>query len=93
MSDICVASRFGGLTSAFGSRCRSAARAAADWLCLAAAPTFALMALLTAIRGDGMSDMMCSAAHGAWPLGGMASMYMLMSAFHVPPWLKLLSGD
>jgi hypothetical protein len=28
--------------------------------------------------------------HGASPLGGMAPMYALMSAFHAAPWLKLL---
>ena len=32
-----------------------AAHGAADWLCLAAAPTFAIMALLTAL-GDGEPD-------------------------------------
>jgi len=52
--------------------------AAADWLCLAAAPTFALMALLT--------------AQGASPLGGMVPMYVLMSAVHSAPWLKLISS-
>jgi hypothetical protein len=35
---------------------------AADWLCLAAAPTFAVMALLTAVPGGGPPDMLCSAA-------------------------------
>jgi hypothetical protein len=36
----------------------------ADWLCLAAAPTFAIMALLTSIFGGGPPDMLCSAGHG-----------------------------
>ncbi len=63
---------------------------AADWLCLAAAPTFALMALLTAVMA-GPQDVLCSALHDATPLGGMAWMYMLMSAFHARPWLKLIS--
>ena len=40
----------------------AAARGAADWLCLAAAPTFAIMALLTGVLGDGPLDMLCSRA-------------------------------
>ena len=65
------------------------ARGAADWLYLAAAPTFAIMALLTAVLGDGSP--LCSIA-SASPLTGMAPMYLLMSAFHLPPWLKMISG-
>jgi hypothetical protein len=64
---------------------------AADWLCLAAAPTFATMALLTgAFGGDPMATL-CSAAPDASPLSGMVPMYLLMSAFHSAPWLKLIS--
>ena len=63
---------------------------AADWLCLAAAPTFAIMALLTATGGQ--PQLLCSAAHLGSPLGGMVPMYLLMSAFHSGPWLKLISG-
>jgi hypothetical protein len=65
---------------------------AADWLCLAAAPTFAIMALLTCVLGGGPLDMLCSAARDASPLSGMVPMYLLMSAFHSAPWLKLLSN-
>jgi len=61
------------------------------WLSLAAAPTFATMALLTRIHG-GAPDMIC-AAMGASPLNGMAPMYLLMSVFHLAPWLKLISGQ
>jgi hypothetical protein len=63
---------------------------AAGWLSLAAAPTFAIMALLTGL-GGGPPDMFCSAAHEASPLSGMVPMYLLMSAFHSAPWLKLIS--
>jgi hypothetical protein len=69
----------------------AAAVGAADWLYLAAAPTFAIMALLTGVPG-GAPDMLCSAAHGASPLSGMVPMYLLMSAFHLAPWLKLFSS-
>ena len=70
----------------------TAALGFAEWLCLAAAPTFAIMALLTAVLGGGSPDMFCSAAHEASPLGGMVPMYLLMSAFHSAPWLKLISS-
>lgn len=56
-----------------------------DWLSLAATPAFAIMALLTAGLG-GPPDMHAS------PLGGMAPMYLLMSAFHSAPWLKRISS-
>jgi len=65
----------------------NAASGAADFLYLAAAPTFAIMALLTSIPGDGSPDVLC----GASPLSGMVPMYLLMSAFHLAPWLKLIS--
>jgi hypothetical protein len=69
-----------------------AALGAADWLCLAAAPTFAIMALLTAVLGGGPRDMLCAAAPGASPLHGMVPMYLLMSAFHAAPWLRLIAA-
>jgi hypothetical protein len=48
------------------------------------------MALLTAVAGP--KDALCSAAHGSSPLTGMVAMYALMSIFHSPPWLKLISS-
>ena len=60
----------------------------ADWLCLAAAPTFALMALLSCLQGRD-ATMLCM---GGSPLTGMAAMYLLMSAFHLAPWLRVISG-
>ena len=61
---------------------------AADWLSLAAAPTFAAMALLTGVVG-GAPDMLCS--QGTSPFAGMVPMYLLMSAFHLGSWLKLIA--
>ena len=69
----------------------AAATGAADFLYLAAAPTFAMMALLTGVLGGGSPDALCSVA-SASPLGGMVPMYLLMSAFHLAPWLKLIGG-
>ena len=68
-----------------------AGHGAADWLSLAAAPTFAFMALLTAIPGGGPLEMLCSTGPGASPFTGMGLMYLLMSAFHLGPWLRLTS--
>jgi hypothetical protein len=61
-------------------------------LTFGAAPTFAIMALLTGVLGGGPMSMICSAAQDASPLGGMVPMYLLMSAFHSAPWLKLISN-
>jgi hypothetical protein len=61
----------------------------ADWLTLAAAPCFAGMALLSAVVGDG--DAICSAGRGAFHVGSMSAMYLMMSAFHLPRWLRLFS--
>jgi hypothetical protein len=63
---------------------------AADWLSLAATPTFAIMAMLTLLGST--PDMICSVAQDASPLGGMVPMYLLMSASHLAPWLKLVSS-
>ena len=69
-----------------------AALVAADRLRLAAAPTFAIMALLTIVLGSAQPDILCSVAEHTSPLTGMTPMYLLMSAFHLPPWLKLISS-
>ena len=49
------------------------------------------MALLTAVGGGGPLAMLCSAAPDASPLTGMIPMYLLMTAFHTAPWLKLMT--
>jgi hypothetical protein len=72
-------------------RYRSASFGAADFLSLAAAPAFAIMALATGLLGGGAMDGLCSAAHAAPWLNGMVPMYALMSALHLGPWLRLIS--
>ena len=84
MSHVCSGGADGGAI-----RRNAAALRAADWLALAAAPTFAIMALLTGVLGGGPMEMLCSSAHAS-PLSGMVTMYLLMSAFHTAPWLKLI---
>lgn len=65
-------------------------RGMADWLCLAASPVFAAMALLTSTQSG--PPMLCSMGMDSALIGGMAPMYLLMSLFHLPPWLKLIAS-
>ncbi len=65
-------------------------RGAAGWLGLAASPTFALMAWIAA--NDAPSIALCSSGSSMLPINGMTAMYMLMSLFHLSPWLKLASA-
>ncbi len=60
-------------------------------LSLAAAPTFAVMAVVSA--GAPGADMICSgmAMHGS-VLSGMAAMYGLMSLFHAGVWLRWMGA-
>ena len=57
---------------------KTAAGRIARWLPLVAAPTFAIMAMLTGIFGD--------RTH-------MVPMYVLMTAFNIAPWLQLIAGQ
>lgn len=63
---------------------------AADVLVLAAAPTFAVMAWLSATSPA--ADVLCSAAPHASSIDGMTLMYLLMSAVHAAPWMKRIAG-
>jgi hypothetical protein len=67
-----------------------AAPGGAGWLSLGAAPVFVLMALWTGLFGQ--PDGLCMSMHDASSLNGMALMYALMSIFHAPPWMKLISN-
>jgi len=64
-------------------------RDAVGWLGLAASPTFALMAWIAVT--DAPQITICSSMPGVLPIDGMTWMYLLMSLFHVSPWLKLAS--
>jgi hypothetical protein len=57
---------------------KTAAGRIARWLPLAAAPTFAIMAVFTGIFGDDAD---------------MVPMYALMSALNVAPWLQVLARE
>lgn len=81
--------------SASGARLRESGDAtplgAIVCLSLAAAPAFALMALMTATQPGGPNDILCSVGYGSSALGGMPLMYALMGIFHVSPWVRLFS--
>lgn len=63
---------------------------AESWLGLAAAPTFALMAWISGTGPEAMA--ICSSVPGLLPVNDMALMYLLMSLFHLAPWLRLCSA-
>lgn len=69
---------------------RGGMRGAADMLSLAAAPTFAVIGLATAV-GGGPLDLLCAGAPLSPAMGGMMPMYLLMSLFHLTPWLRLFA--
>ena len=58
-------------------------------LSLAAAPAFAAMAIVSAMQGEG--SIMCM--QDAWSVNSMATMYALMSVFHLAPWLTRLRAS
>ena len=67
----------------FGSAVKGTGR-----LGLLAAPTFALMAWISAAGSPVMT--ICSVAPAFVPINDMTLMYLLMSFFHASPWLKFL---
>lgn len=69
---------------------RGPATGMAGWLGLAAAPTFAVMAGISAAGSPAMT--MCSTVSTFVPINDMALMYLLMSLFHGSAWLKFLSA-
>jgi hypothetical protein len=59
-------------------------------LALAATPTFAAMALWSAAFGGAPGTVICSVSPAS-PLDAMTIMYLLMSVFHLSPWLRRAS--
>lgn len=77
------------VTGKVGSPSRLTSKAS-GWIGLAATPTFALMAWISA---SGSQDiMMCSGASTFAAVNSMAVMYVLMSLFHLSPWMKLFAA-
>jgi len=64
---------------------------AADWLGLAATPTFAGLALITGLLDRSPQDALCAAMPTVVPFDGMTLMYLLMGVFHTAPWLRLVA--
>lgn len=87
MSEACT-----GGSDSVAIRRNAAALGAADWLALAAAPTFAFLALLTGVLDGHTPGMLCLPMHDASPLSGMVPMYLAMSVFHLTPWLRLMQA-
>jgi len=75
---------FSAAGEADSGRCEAGA---AGRLALAASPVFALMALVSA--QDAPRHALCSAQSALLPVDGMTAMYLLMSLFHLAPWLGL----
>lgn len=65
------------------------AAGAATGLSLSATPVFAAMATL-ALDADAL-PLLCATAPDGPAAHGMATMYVLMSLFHLAPWLRLLA--
>ena len=63
---------------------------AARWLGYAASPVFAAMAAISS--GDAQHMPLCGQGVETLPIGGMTAMYLLMSLFHLSPWLGLAAG-
>jgi hypothetical protein len=63
-------------------------RRMAAWLAIAAAPTFATMAIMTTLSTGEGTGAICGSDPSS--LAGMTPMYLLMCLFHTSPWLELM---
>lgn len=80
----------GGMTSEDGGY--TAILRMVRWLPFAASPVFVLMACIIGISEAGKPDIICLATDDTSYFNDMVMMYLLMSFFHLPPWLKAISG-
>lgn len=71
-------------------RRRPILRRLAAWLRIAAAPTFAGMAVVCQATAGHIIVPICGG--GSPVLNEMATMYLLMGLFHSPPWLRLIGN-
>jgi hypothetical protein len=62
-----------------------------DWIGLAGAPIFAVLAVLTTIPDGDAVGVLCGVAPASF-LGGMNVMYALMAGLHIGPWIKLFAS-
>ncbi len=63
-------------------------KAPGRWLTLAAAPVLGAMTVVSAL--DASAAALCTGRPDSpWPIDGMTWMYLLMTLFHLPPWLAL----
>ena len=77
-------------TTVLGNNRGTAVLAVYNCLRLAASPSFAMMVFRAGIEGRSLPEMLCSKTYNAGPLTGMVAMYVLMSIFHLPSWLRLI---
>jgi len=91
MADIRTTDRLVSAMTPLGNSRESTILAMSSCLRLAASPAFAIMALLAATQDRSLPDALCSTTHNAAPFPEMVTMYLLMSLFHLPSWLKLIS--
>jgi hypothetical protein len=69
----------------------STATGTAELLSLAAAPTFAIMAVLSGVGGS--HETLCAPMQSAPSLGGMQGMYALMGVFHAASWIRRFASQ
>ena len=75
----------------FGDGGRAAILRIARFLPVVTAPVFVLMAITTVLFDTSQANAICLAPGSSTPINGMVVMYLLMAAFHLSPWLRLVA--